>query len=143
MIVMNVVYAATAYPAGRAADAFGARGLLVAGLGVLVAADAALALATGPWGVVAGTAAWGVHLGLTQGLFSKLVADASPADLRGTAFGVYNLASGVAMLVASTTAGVVWHTLGARATFEVGGALALLAMVGVMTAVPRGERAGP
>lgn len=134
MIAMNVAYAVVAYPAGRASDRMSARTLLVAGLAVLVAADAALALASAPWLVFVGAGAWGVHLGLTQGLFSKLVADASPASLRGTAFGVFNLASGVAMLLASTTAGVVWSSVGPGATFVVGGSFAGIAIAGLLLA---------
>ena len=131
MIVMNVVYAGVAYPAGRAADRVSARTLLVAGLAVLVAADAVLALASTPAHVFAGTAAWGVHMGLTQGLFSKLVADVAPASLRGTAFGVFNLTSGVSLLLASTLAGGLWTWAGPQATFAAGGACAALAMIGL------------
>lgn len=132
MIVMNVIYAGVAYPAGHAADTMSARTLLVAGLAVLVVADVALAAATAPWFVFAGTAAWGAHLGLTQGLFSKLVADTAPAHARGTAFGVFNLVNGMAMLLASVIAGVMWSAAGPGATFAVGGGFAVIAMVGLL-----------
>ena len=131
LIVMNVVYAAVAYPAGRAADRFSPTTLLVAGLAVLIAADAALALASTPAHVLVATAAWGVHMGLTQGLFAKLVADAAPASLRGTGFGIFHLASGLSLLMASALAGVLWAAAGPQATFVAGGAWAALAMIGL------------
>jgi MFS family permease len=131
MIAMNVVYAAIAFPAGAAADRFNARGLLIAGLGVLVMADLVLAAAASPLPVLAGAALWGVHMGLTQGLLSKLVADAAPEDLLGTAFGVFNLVSGVALLLASVVAGALWSGFGARATFLAGAAFAAVAALGL------------
>ncbi len=131
MIVMNLVYAGVAYPAGRTADRVSARTLLVAGLAMLVVADAVLAMASRPVHVFVGTAAWGMHMGLTQGLFSKLVADAAPASVRGTAFGLFNLTTGVAMLLASTVAGLLWNWLGPQATFVAGGVCAALAMIGL------------
>jgi len=94
MIVMNIAYAATAYPAGIAADRFSPRLLLISGLALLVAADVVLAASASPSSVLEGAALWGVHMGLTQGLFAKLVADVAPAELRGTAFGIFNLAGG-------------------------------------------------
>jgi MFS family permease len=121
MIVMNVVYAGFAYPAGLAADRLAARTLLVLGLAVLVVADLALAVAAGGGLALAGAAVWGLHMALTQGLLSKLVADAAPAELRGTAFGIFNLVSGVALLLASVIAGSLWSAFGAAATF-LGGA---------------------
>jgi len=131
MIAMNVVYAAIAFPAGAAADRIGARGLLVAGLAVLVAADLVLAGASSPLPVLAGAALWGIHMGLTQGLLSKLVADTAPEDLLGTAFGVFNLASGVALLLASVIAGALWSGIGAQATFLAGAAFAAVAALGL------------
>lgn len=133
MIVMNVVYAMSAYPAGWLSDRLPARVLLIAGLAVLVAADVVLAAASGvrPWMVYVGTGLWGLHMGVTQGLFSKLIADVAPAPLRGTAFGVYNLASGVAMLVASALAGVVWSLFGPAATFLLGAAFTIAAGSGL------------
>jgi len=133
MIVMNVVYAMSAYPAGWLSDRLPARVLLIAGLAVLVAADVVLAAASGvrAWMVYVGTGLWGLHMGVTQGLFSKLIADVAPAPLRGTAFGVYNLASGVAMLVASALAGVVWSLFGPAATFLLGAAFTIAAGSGL------------
>jgi MFS family permease len=132
MIVMNVFYASCAYPAGAAADRFSPRTLLLAGLALLIAADLLLAAAQGPPVAFAGAALWGLHMALTQGLLSKLVADVSPADLRGTAFGVFNLISGVALLLASVIAGELWESLGASATFVAGGIFAALAAFGLL-----------
>src|SRR5690606_10493492 len=101
MLVMTGTFALVAYPAGHWSDGRPARGLLLAGLLVLVAADALLALADGPPLVIAGVALWGLHMGLTQGLMAKLVADAAPSGLRGTAFGLFNFVSGIALLGAS------------------------------------------
>jgi MFS family permease len=137
LIVMNVLYAAAAYPAGVAADRMSRRTLLLVGLALLVLADAALALATTAWQVFAGAALWGLHMGFTQGLLSKLVADNAPAELRGTAFGMFNLVSGVALLLASVFAGLLWHLVGPAATFVAGAAFAVIAAVGIL--IYRGE----
>lgn len=134
MIVMNVVYAVAAYPAGAAADRFRPRTLLLLGMVVLIAADAVLAVAASPLIVFAGAALWGLHMALTQGLMSKLVADTAPAELLGTGFGIFNLVSGVALLLASAIAGTLWGTFGARATFLAGAAFAAVAAVGLIGA---------
>ncbi len=137
MIVMNLVYAFAAYPAGIASDRINPRSLLIAGLITLVASDLLLATAAAmPWQVLAGAGLWGLHMGLTQGLFSKLLADAAPLGLRGTAFGVFNLVSGVALLLASTIAGLLWTLLGAPATFFAGAVFAGLTALGVMAYRP-------
>ena len=135
MAVMSLAYALGAYPAGRAADRLGGRVLLLLGLAVLVVADLVLAFATTPMVVVAGAACWGLHMALTQGLFSKLVADAATDRLRGTAFGVFHLATGGALLMASVTAGILWSRFGPSATFFAGAAFAGVAFVGVWTFV--------
>jgi len=132
MIVMNIAYAATAYPAGIAADRFSPRLLLISGLALLVAADVVLAASASPSSVLEGAALWGVHMGLTQGLFAKLVADVAPAELRGTAFGIFNLAGGGALLLASVIAGTIWSALGAPATFLAGATFAMLAVIGLL-----------
>lgn len=139
MIVMNVVYAAGSYPAGAAADRFSARILLLIGLMVLIVADLILAGAGSAAVVLMGAACWGLHMALTQGLLSKLVADTAPMDLRGTGFGVFNLVSGVAILLASVIAGELWSRLGPSATFMVGAGFALAAAVGVLV---RSQTAG-
>jgi MFS family permease len=132
MIVMNVFYAAGAYPAGVAADRFGHRTLLVAGLAMLIVADLVLAAAATAWHVFGGALLWGLHMALTQGLLSKLVADTAPAELRGSAFGIFNLVSGVALLLASLVAGYLWDLLGPPATFMAGAAFAALTAIGVL-----------
>jgi MFS family permease len=131
MVGMNVVYAVIAYPAGRLADRLGTRGLLGIGTAVLVAADLVLALSTNILALAAGVALWGLHMGLTQGLLAAMVAATAPPERRGTAFGVFNLASGVAMLAASVLAGALWYYVGPASTFLAGAALASAA-IGVM-----------
>jgi MFS family permease len=132
LVVMNVVFALAAFPFGRLADRMSHRRLLGYGLVVLVAADLVLANATGLAALAVGVAAWGLHLGMTQGLLATMVADTAPAELRGTAYGFFNLASGVAMLVASVLAGFLWDHLGAGTTFYAGAAFsgAALLMIG-------------
>ena len=132
MIVMNVVYSIFAYPAGAAADRISARTLLLVGLGVLVVADIVLAIAASPGIALLGSAFWGLHMALTQGLLSKLVADTAPADLRGTAFGIFNLVNGGALLLASVIAGSLWSMFGASATFIAGASFAALAAMGLL-----------
>jgi MFS family permease len=136
MVVMNVLYAGAAYPAGVAADRLSSRSLLFVGLLLLVAADLALAFAASPLPVFVGASLWGLHLAFTQGLFSKLVADIAPRELRGTGFGIFNLVSGVALLIASVVAGELWNAFGARATFVAGALFAAIAASGLM-ATPR------
>ena len=121
---MSVVYAVTAYPAGRLADRMPPRTLLAAGIAVLVASDIVLALAPNVATLAVGIALWGLHMGLTQGLLAAMVAHTAPAELRGTAFGVFNLAMGLAMLLASAMAGALWFYVGPAATFWTGAALA-------------------
>lgn len=137
MIVMNIVYSIFAYPAGAAADRLPARTLLLLGLWILVAADVLLAIAAQPWIVFIGAALWGLHMAFTQGLLSKLVADTAPSELRGTAFGVFNMVNGVALLLASIIAGVMWNSFGASATFIAGASFATLSAVGLLLYHPR------
>ena len=132
LIVMNLVYAAAAYPAGVASDRYHHRTLLIAGLGVLVAADVVLAAAASPSTAFAGAALWGLHMGLTQGLFAKLVAETAPSELRGTAFGIFNVAGGGALMLASITAGWLWNAFGAPAAFLTGAGFAALAVLGLL-----------
>ncbi|HRX71924.1 MAG: MFS transporter [Candidatus Competibacteraceae bacterium] len=131
MVAMNVIYALSAYPFGKLSDRMNHRKLLALGLVVLIAADLVLA-ASDHWGVVlAGVALWGVHMGMTQGLLATMVADTAPADLRGTAYGFFNLVSGMAMLLASVVAGLLWDRLGASATFYAGATFCMIALVGL------------
>ena len=133
MVVMNAFYSLAAYPAGTAADAGGQRLLLLTGLALLVAADVVLAAASGAFAVCAGAALWGLHMALTQGLLSKLVAETVPPRLRGTGFGLFNLASGVATVLASVIAGALWSGIGPSATFIAGAAFAATTALGMMT----------
>ena len=131
MVAMNLVYAASAYPFGRLSDRMNHKTLLAWGLLVLIAADLVLAL-PGHWAtVLAGVALWGGHMGMTQGLLATMVADTAPADLRGTAFGFFNLLSGLAMLLASVVAGLLWDRLGASFTFYAGAVFSGLALLGL------------
>ena len=140
MVVMNLIYALVSAPAGSLSDRIDRRLLLAAGLGVLVLADGVLAAAPNVEGALIGVALWGLHMGLTQGVLAALVADTAPASLRGTAFGVFNLATGVALLAASTLAGVLWTAFGPGATFAAGGAFAVLALAGLLLVIQRGAR---
>jgi MFS family permease len=126
--VMSIVFAVSAYPAGRLQDRFGARPLLVAGLAVLIAADLLLGFGEGLPAIFLGIGLWGLHMGLTQGVLSALVAHAAPARLRGTAFGLFGLVTGVVTLVASVAAGILWEAISPEATFLAGAGFAALAM---------------
>ncbi|HEY1149622.1 MAG TPA: MFS transporter [Pseudoduganella sp.] len=129
MVAMNVVYASTAYPFGKLSDNFSHHKMLALGLAVLIASDLVLAQDVGWMLVLGGVALWGVHMGLTQGLLSRMVADAAPDNMRGTAFGFFNLASGIAMLLASVLAGLLWERYGAAATFYAGASFSLLSLL--------------
>jgi len=129
LVVMNAVYAVSAYPLGRLADRMSHTALLAMGLLVLLLADLVLA-SSNHWAVVMfGVALWGLHLGMTQGLLAAMVAQSAPAELRGTAFGAFNLASGVALLVASVLAGLLWDEIGAKATFLAGAGFCCLTLL--------------
>lgn len=132
MVAMNIVYSATAYPFGKLSDGVGHVKLLALGLAVLIAADLVLAINDHWYVVLAGVALWGVHMGMTQGLLARMVADAAPADLRGTAYGFFNLMSGLAMLAASVVAGLLWDSLGASFTFYAGAAFCVIALMGLL-----------
>ncbi|TFH32883.1 MAG: MFS transporter, partial [Myxococcales bacterium] len=124
--------AATAYPAGIAADRISSRTLLLFGLVLLIAADVLLAVAASPMLVFIGSALWGLHMACTQGLFAKLVADTTPMQLHGTAFGIFNLVSGSTLLLASVLAGALWNAYGASATFLAGAAFATATALGLL-----------
>ena len=127
LVVMSLTYMLTAYPAGRLADRVSRPHLLALGCAVMVVADLLMAYGTSVAVVFGGIATWGVHMGLTEGLISALTADAAPPTLRGTAFGVINLARGLVLIAASALAGALWTWQGAQATFLAGAALAALA----------------
>lgn len=139
MVLMSTIYAIAALPAGMLADRGHQRALLSGGLLALALADLILAAAASVGQVLLGTAVWGLHMGLTQGLLAALVAEAAPPDLRGTAFGIFNLVSGVALLIASALAGWLWDAVGPAVTFLASAGFAALACLGVLA---RG-RAGP
>jgi MFS family permease len=131
MVAMNLVYALSAYPFGKLSDHMSHKTLLVLGLIILITAD--LVLATSDhWGfVLVGVALWGIHMGITQGLLATMVAETAPADLRGTAYGFFNLVSGLAMLLASILAGLIWDQLGASFTFYAGAIFCIVTLMGL------------
>ena len=133
MVVMNLVYASTAFPFGKLSDKMSHRNLLTIGLLILMVADLVLANSTHWSGVMIGVALWGVHMGISQGLLATMVASAAPEDLRGTAFGFFNLVSGIAMLTASITAGFLWDQMGAASTFYAGAIFCMIALVMLLT----------
>jgi MFS family permease len=137
LVLMNVVFALTAYPVGKLADRMSRPRLLASGLILLIAADLVLAQAQGLAAVAVGVAIWGLHLGMTQGLLATMVADAAPARLRGTAFGFFNLASGITLLVASALAGLLWTRLGAGATFYAGAVFSFAALATLLAGAKR------
>ncbi len=132
LVLMNMVYTLSAYPVGILSDRLGRMGLLAAGCLALVASDAVFALASSYALVAVGAALWGLHMGLTQGVFSALVADTSPPNIRGSAFGIFSLASGIAMLAASMLAGWLWDVAGPPATFWAGAVFALAGLTGFL-----------
>lgn len=132
LVIMNVVYALSAYPAGVLSDRVDRVTILTLGLGLLLAADLALAFAPDLPGIAVGVVLWGAHMGFTQGLLSTLIADAAPPELRGTAFGMFNLVTGLALLVASVVAGALWDQVGPQGTFLTGAGFALLTLLGLL-----------
>ena len=136
LVVMSLVYTVTAYPAGRLSDRIPRRVLLLVGIALLIAADAVLALADTPLLVLIGVAVWGAHMGLTQGMLATLIADVALPQHRGTAFGMFNLVAGVALLIASALAGLLWDVGGPALTFLVGGCLAALTWLAALVMLP-------
>ncbi len=128
-VILNLVAAAATYPAGTLSDRFGRRALLLPGIVCLLLADVVLALAPGSAGLVAGIVLWGLHLGLCAGVIPAMIADAAPARIRGSAFGLYNLASGAALLIASVLAGLLWQMTGHTAAFAAGALFASVALL--------------
>ncbi|WP_373049661.1 MFS transporter [Thalassovita aquimarina] len=132
LVGMNVVYAMSAWPVGVLSDRIGRVGLLLAGLGLLIVADLFLALSNGLAGIASGVLIWGLHMGFAQGLLSALVAETVPEELRGTAFGMFNLVTGGTLLVASVIAGGLWEVYGAQWTFVAGAVFAATAAIGLL-----------
>jgi MFS family permease len=131
MVIMNIAYAISAYPVGVLSDRASRITILILGLLLLLAADVTLAFATGMTAIAFGAVLWGLHMGFTQGLLSALIADTAPAELRGTAYGIFNLITGLAMLLASVIAGILWDAAGPQATFLVGAAFTILTLIGL------------
>jgi len=141
LVLMNIAYALTAYPAGRLADRMDRRSLLIGGLVILICADLALACSLGLLLTGLGIVLWGLHMGLTQGLLATMVADEAPAKLRGTAFGFFNLVGGVAVLIASGLAGLLWERFGASVTFLAGVIFSGVALT-LLFSPPKPEESG-
>lgn len=131
MVAMNLVYSLTAYPFGKLSDRMSHSKMLQWGLLVLIAADIMLALSSHWSTLLAGVALWGIHMGMTQGLLAAMVAHTAPPELRGTAFGMFNLMSGIALLLASAGAGVLWEMLGAASTFYAGAIICVVTLIGM------------
>ncbi|KNY15114.1 MFS transporter [Shinella sp. SUS2] len=134
LVLMALTYSLSAYPVGVLSDRMNRVGILIAGLLLLVFADVVLAFSTGMASLAVGVVLWGLHMGFTQGLLATLVADVAPADLRGTAFGMFNLVTGLALLAASVLAGALWDAFGPEATFLAGAAFASVTIVGLLAA---------
>jgi MFS family permease len=132
LVLMSLAYSLSAYPIGILSDRMDKVAILIVGLLLLVAADVALAFAGGIVSVGLGVVLWGLHMGFTQGLLATLVAETAPAELRGTAFGMFNLISGLALLAASVIAGALWDLSGPQGTFLAGAAFALLTVLGLL-----------
>ena len=129
MVAMNIVFSFTAYPFGRLSDSTSHRRLLQMGLVVLIVADLVLALSHSWVGIIVGVALWGVHMGMTQGLLNSMIAHTAPADLRGTAFGLFSLLSGLGLLIASLGAGLLWDIWGSASTFFAGAVICVLTLI--------------
>lgn len=129
MVVMALTYTIFAYPIGKLSDRIKREYMLIVGLIILILADFTLANAKSYILVLIGTAIWGIHMGFTQGVLATLIADYSPKEYNGTAFGIFNFVSGISMLIASIIAGVVWQEFGSYMTFYAGGIFGLISLV--------------
>ena len=130
LVVFNLSYVLLSYPAGMLSDRRDPRAILTAGILLLVSGNVVLAMVPGLVGLLLGVALWGGHMALTQGLFAKLIANAAPAHLRATSFGLFHVATGVGLLLASIGGGLLWDRDGSSATFLASAAVA--AAAGVM-----------
>jgi MFS family permease len=136
LVAMNLAYLLSAYPVGKLSDRVPKQNLLVAGCCILALANAVLALASNPVLLIVGALLWGLHMGLTEGVFAALVANCAPKDLRGSAFGIFNMLRGIVLLAASVIAGFLWDQVGPQATFGFASVLALLTLVALWLARP-------
>ena len=132
LVVLNIAYALSAYPVGALSDGMNRIAILIVGLVLLIAADLVLAFALGLWSILSGVVLWGLHMGFTQGVLATLVADSAPPELRGTAFGMFNLVTGAALLATSVIAGILWDAFGAQWTFLAGAVFAVLTIAGLV-----------
>jgi MFS family permease len=132
LVIMALAFSLSAYPAGALSDRVSRVAVLCVGLALLVVADLILAFSSGLGGLAAGVVLWGLHMGFTQGLFAALIADSAPVELRGTAFGMFHLLTGVALLLASVIAGLLWDVVGPQGTFLVGAGFAALTLLGLL-----------
>lgn len=132
LVIMNIAYSLSAFPVGILSDRIDRRTLLILGLAILIAADLVLAFASGIMALAFGAVLWGLHMGFTQGLLATLIADTAPAELRGTAFGMFNLITGLALLAASIIAGALWDGFGPQATFLAGALFTALTGAGLL-----------
>ena len=139
LVLMGIAFSLSAYPAGALSDRINRTAVLAIGMGCLIAADLALAFVPGLGGLVPGVVLWGFHMGFTQGVFGALIADSAPAELRGTAFGVFHLLTGLALLLASVIAGALWDAWGHQGTFLCGAAFAALTLLGLTALRRRGS----
>lgn len=137
LVIMNIVYALSAYPLGALSDRIDRKLMLAIGFATLIAADTVLGVAPGLPAVLAGVALWGLHMGMTQGLLAALVADEAPVHLRATSFGVFNFVSGIALLLASLIAGALWEMVGPYATFMAGAAFTAIGLFGTALVLRR------
>ncbi|MTH60034.1 MFS transporter [Paracoccus litorisediminis] len=129
LVIMHAAYGLTAFPVGKLSDRVGTSGLLLWSLGFLIAAHLTLAFAATPWVYVLGTVLWGLHMGFSQGLLGAMIAAVTPEHLRGSAFGTFNLVTGVVVLAGNTLAGWLWHSVGSATPFLTGAGLSLVAML--------------
>ncbi len=129
LVAMNLAYLLSAYPVGKLSDRMPKQNLLVVGCGILAVANGVLAIATNPVLLLGGALLWGLHMGFTEGVFNAMVANSAPKDLRGSAFGIFNMLRGLVLLAASVIAGLLWDRLGSQVTFGFGSVLAILTIV--------------
>jgi MFS family permease len=129
LVAMNLAYLVSAYPVGKLSDRIPKQNLLVVGCAILAVANGVLAMASNPVLLIVGALLWGLHMGFTEGIFAALVANCAPKDLRGSAFGIFNMLRGLVLLAASVIAGILWDQVGPQATFGFASVLALLTVV--------------
>lgn len=132
LVAMNLMYSMSAYPFGKLADTMNHNKLLIIGLFILIAADLTLAFSNSLVFIYIGSGLWGLHMGATQGLLAAMVASTAPNKLRGTAFGFFNLICGIAMLIASIVAGLLWDNLGSVFTFLAGALFCIMSLFGII-----------